>query len=110
MKLSQLERANEWEVSKWLEENIVELTPYQKQKLSDHEVLRFSPFYFYKRSEQRKVSILWRFSIILYPIYIIAILLFNPIKWILTGKWGYSQKFFDNFHAKWNRKMGFNNY
>lgn len=28
-----------------------------------------------------------------------------PIKWIFTGKWGYGQKFYDNFHAKWTTKL-----
>lgn len=106
MKLSQLEKASEFEVHKWLENSIVELTVYQKEKLIDDEIIRLSPFYFYKRPKKEKVSILWRLTLLIFPVYLLLIICLNPIKWIFTGKWGYGQKFLDNFHSKWVRKLG----
>jgi len=105
MKLSQLEKASPYHVQKWLEDNL-ELTPNQKRIMIERELIRFSPFEFYEWPKKEKVNILWRLTILFFPIYILIIILFNPIKWMLTGKWGYSQNFFDNFHAKWTRKLG----
>lgn len=105
MKLSRLERADEWEVRDWLLENIVELTPYQKEKLRDNETLRFAPYYFYKRPKKDKYSILWRVTLVVFPFYLLAIIIFNPIKWIFTGNWGYGRNFMDNFHYKWCKRL-----
>jgi hypothetical protein len=108
MKLSNLEKAPDYDVREWLEKEL-ELTPYQKEKVYDKEIIRFAPFYFYQRVKPKKVSFLWRITIIFYIIYIIAIVLFLPFKWIFTGTWGYGSGFIDNFHSKWVRKIGLKN-
>src|ERR1035437_6937480 len=104
MKLTNLEPARDYEVQEWLEKNL-NLTPYQKDKLRQEEIVRFAPFEFYKPRSKEKVSFFWRFTIIVFPIYLLLIFLFLPIKMIFTGKWGYGQKFYDNFHAKWTNKV-----
>lgn len=106
MKLSQLQKASDYDVQDWLEKSIRDLTPYQKQWIRNDELIRFAPFEFYQRPKKEKVNVLWRITILVFPIYILLLFLFSPIKWIVTGKWGYPQKFFDNFHAKWLRKLG----
>jgi hypothetical protein len=105
MKLSQLEKASNYHVENWLQEKLA-LTPYQRSKMINDELIRFSPFEFYQRPKKEKVSVLWRLTLPLFPIYVLIIIIINPIKWMITGKWGYNQKFFDNFHAKWTRKLG----
>ncbi len=105
MKLTQLERVDDFQVQKWLEKSI-DLTVYQKEKLRNNETIRFSPFYFYRRPEKQKINILWRLTIIIFPFYLLLIILFAPIKFIFTGKWGYGRNFIDNFHSKWVRKIG----
>jgi TRAP-type mannitol/chloroaromatic compound transport system permease small subunit len=104
MKLTNLKPASDYEVEKWLEKAF-DLTAYQKQKLRQEETVRFAPFNFYKRRNKEKVSILWRLTIFLVPIYILLVFLFMPIKMIFTGAWGYGQKFYDNFHARWMNKL-----
>ncbi len=105
MKLSRLERAPDYDVVKWLDKKL-NLTAYQKDKLSQEEIMRWSPFYFYKLPERKKVSILWRLTLPIFPIYLLLVVIFNPIKWMFTGKWGYGRNFIDNFHNKWVRKLG----
>lgn len=106
MKLSYLEQASDYDVEKWLTEEL-KLTPYQKELLLDREIVRFSPFYFYQRKKKEEVSALWRLTIIPFVIYYILAICFTPIKWLFTGKLGYGRNFIDNFHSKWVRKMGF---
>lgn len=107
MKFSQLQPAANYEVEKWLETSIRNLTDDQKRWIYNEEIVRFSPFQFYKRVKKEKPTILWRLSALFYPIYLILLILFNPIKWIFTGEWGYGEKFLDGFHYKWTRKIGF---
>lgn len=104
MKLSRLKRASNYEVEQWLIKSL-ELTPYQKEKLLDREIVRFGGFYFYNIEKEEKVSFLWRLTIILFPVYLLLIFCFLPVKWIFTGKWGYGRNFIDNFHSKWVRKL-----
>jgi hypothetical protein len=103
--LTDLQRVSDHEVCEWLEEKL-QLTPYQKQILIEREIVRFAPFYFYKWRNDKKVSLLWRLTIVIYPIYWLILFIGLPFKWIVTGKWGYGRKFFDNFHAKWVQKLG----
>lgn len=104
MKLSSLTPASDHEVEKWLKEKL-DLTDYQKEKLRDREIIRFAPFYFYKRAKPEKVGILWRLTIIFFAVYLILLFCSLPFKMIITGKWGYGRKFIDNFHNKWVRKL-----
>lgn len=104
MKLTNLEQANDFEVARWLEKEL-NLTPYQKEVLRDREVIRFSPFYFYKRKVYKKVSFLFRLTVVFIPIYYLLILIGLPFTWIFSGKWGYGQKFYDKFHAVWMNKL-----
>jgi hypothetical protein len=104
MKISYLERASDYEVRQWLEKEL-DLTPYQKQKLYDKEIIRFSPFYFYRDSKNKKSSILWRLTILVFPIYYLLAFCFLPINFIFTGKWGYGRDFIDKFHSVWVRKI-----
>lgn len=104
MKLTDLKHASDYEVNEWLEKSL-NLTPYQKDKLRQEEVVRFAPFEFYKLKNQEKISFLWRFTILVFPIYLLLAYSFLPIKMIFTGKWGYGQKSYDNFHTKWMNKL-----
>lgn len=104
MKLTRLKPASDYEVINWLEKEL-ELTPYQKGKMRDREIVRFSPFEFYKSRGKEKVSVLWRLTIIIFPFYWLIFLVGLPFRFLFTGKWGYGQKFFDNFHAVWIRKL-----
>ncbi len=69
------------------------------------ELVRFSPFEFYQDKDKEKVSPLWRLTIFFVPFYYIFIVGFLPLNMIFTGKWGYSQKFYDNFHGVWMKKL-----
>ncbi len=106
MKFSNLERANNYEVEKWLNDNL-ELTPRQQELLYDRELVRYSQFYFYKMNKTEKVSLFWRITIIPFIIYFILVICIVPIKWLFTGKLGYGRNFIDKFHSKWLRKIGF---
>lgn len=88
MNLLRYKRANDYEVRNWLINNIPELTKYQEEKIRDEEIIRFSPFYFYK--EPKKVNNpLIRLTIIFYPIVWLLLFIGLPINFIFTGKWGY---------------------
>lgn len=104
MKLHRYEKASDYEVQAWLEKNL-DLTPYQKEKIYNSELIRFAPFEFYKRRKE-KTSPIWRLSIIPWIPYIIILFTFLPFNWIFTGHWGYGDKLY-NFHSKWRNKIGF---
>ena len=89
MRLINLKRVSDHDVRKWIEDNVVEMTPYQKQRLHYDEVVRFAPFYFME--ERKKVkNVFVRFSVIfIIPIFIL-ILIGLPINFFITGEWGYS--------------------
>ena len=105
MKLTNLKPASDHKVQEWLEKSDLKLTTYQKECLRNSEMIRFSPFEFYTRRETEKVNFLWRLSIILIPIYYLFLLISLPIAFLIRGKWGYSQKFYDNFHSAWMHKL-----
>lgn len=104
MKLTRLTPASDYEVRKWLE-NTLDLTVYQKEKLRDSELIRFSPFYFYKKRPKAKTNIFWRLTIVLIPFYYLILFCLLPFMFLFTGRWGYSQKFYDKFHAYWMNKL-----
>lgn len=107
MNLSNLRRASDWEVEKWLKDNL-DLTPYQEEKLTDNETVRFSPFYFYQHVKAPKAAIIWRLTLPFYCLYWLILLMSLPMAFIFTGKWGYGRGFYDKFYAPWHRKIGLN--
>jgi hypothetical protein len=98
--LSNLERASDHEVERWLEEEL-KLTPYQKSKLKNEGIIRHSFIYFYKDKSSKKSSFLWRLTIIPYVFYYITLFCFLPINFLITSRWGYGRNFMDKFHSKW---------
>lgn len=107
MKLTKLKQSNDYDVHKWLEEEL-ELSPYQKSKMRKSEMLRYSKFYFYEDNKEEKPFLLWRLTLPLIPIYIISIWAFSLCKWIFTGNNTISQNFLHNFHYKWMNKLNIN--
>jgi hypothetical protein len=107
MGFSRLKKASDYEVNDWLVKKL-DLTPYQKSKLRDDEIVRFSPFTFMKNRQKEKVSFLWRTTILLIPFYILLVWTYNPIQFIFSGKWGISSKFLDSFHYPWMNKINLN--
>lgn len=102
MKLINLKRTSDWEVIKWLEKSIPELTAYQKQKIRDNEIVRFAPFYFYER--RKKVNnVFVRLSVIFVPIAWILLVVGIPFNFFATGKWGYSKI---EWFSKWTSACG----
>ena len=77
MNISNLKRASHYDVRKWLE-NKLELTTRQKEKLycDGDELLRFSKYHFYERTE-KQTNLLWRITILIYPIYLSIIFFFT---------------------------------
>ena len=102
MNFRNLEKANYREVEEWLKKSSLNLTDYQKRKLWDDEIIRFSPFEFYKN--KKSVTNIWlRFSIIFLPIIWVLLFIFLPLTFILTGSWGYGKKF--NWILNWMDKV-----
>lgn len=103
MNLRNKTKASDYEVRKWIEESIPELTKYQKTKIYQDEMVRFSPFYFYK--DKKKVNSIWlRLSIILLPVVWLSLVVFMPINFMFTGKWGYGKKM--NWFLSWIDRLG----
>lgn len=104
---SRLEQASNYEVEKWLDEKIVGLTDYQKKRISDDEIVRFSDFEFYKQTVFKPVSILWRLTMPFFFLLWILLFIGLPFSFLVIGEWGYNQKFIDKFYARWMRKLNF---
>lgn len=107
MKLSRLKPATDYDVRKWIEESIPELTAYQKQRILLDDVVRLAPFCFYKKPDfkKEKVTFWWRFTIFLVPVYVLLIALFVLLKFVITGDKYLPQTYLDNFHYPWMRKL-----
>ena len=103
MNLHNLQKVPDYRVKKWLEESIRDLTPYQKQKIFDDEIIRFSPFEFYEK--RKVVSSFWiRLTIIFIPFVWLLLFIGLPFKFIVTGQWGYGKKML-NWYDKWVSKV-----
>ena len=103
MRLYDLQKVWDSDVVKWLEDNIPELTAYQKEKIRDKEIVRFAPFYFMKRTKKVN-NILTRFSVVLLLPVLILLIIGLPINFFITGKWGYSEKM--RWYGKWVSACG----
>lgn len=97
------EKAWDSEVSDWLFKSIPELTPYQREKIRDKEIVRFAPFEFYKRRKKVNNPLL-RITIIFFPIVILLLIVSLPVMFMFTGRWGYSTKRLDWF-SKWKHSL-----
>lgn len=84
--------------------NLVELSPYQKEKLNCRDHL---PFAVLKYERPVKVRPLWRLTAPLYFVYILlSVLIIHPIRWIAIGttsvngnEWHY------RLYVWWSRKL-----
>lgn len=102
MNFRNIKKASTYEVESWLKKSIVELTPYQKNKMQEDEIVRFSPFEFYK--EKEVTSNIWiRLSVIFLPILWGLLFVFMPLTFIFTGRWGYGKNF--NWILNWMDKV-----
>ncbi|AMR34175.1 hypothetical protein A0256_23340 [Mucilaginibacter sp. PAMC 26640] len=98
---SNLRKASHFEVQDWLIKEL-ELTPYQKSKLYDKEIVRFSPFDFFKYKRKTK-SLLWRFTLPIYPVIWVLLVISSPIVYLITGRWGYETRY-----IQWFRNWAYN--
>jgi len=104
MKLSKLEKARDYEINEWLQKNL-QLTPYQCDLLRDKELVRFSSFYYYKIKKRQKVSFLWRFTLLVYPLWWLLLVVLSFFKFLVTGEFGYSSEFLDKYLHYWQNKI-----
>jgi len=104
MNLSNLKRANNSDVEKWFLKSIPEITPYQRSIIDENEIIRTSPYYFFK--SKKYVSNVWlRFSLFALLIVFIILIIGLPFTFFITGKWGYDYEKIKWFH-KWSDKCG----
>lgn len=104
MNIHNLQKVNDMEVQEWFLKNIPEISPYQKEKIRDMELFRFSPFTYFKRRKSVN-NMFFRLTIILFPIVALLLFISLPFGFIFTGEWGYSYeklKWFD----KWKNSIG----
>jgi hypothetical protein len=102
MNLINLKRVSDYKVQEWLEKKIPELTPYQKQKIYDYEIVRFAPFYFMERRKKTN-NIFMRLSIIfMLPVFLLLIVGL-PFNFFITGSWGYKKL---KWFSKWTSSCG----
>lgn len=83
-------------IDKELKSRGTELNPYQKEVLlgewsGEYGRLPFEAFV-WGRDDERKVSFLWRLSVIPLGIWLALLFLFMPVKWLITGNPFYSSE------------------
>lgn len=104
MKIINLQKVSDYKIEEWLEKNIKNLTPYQKEWIRNEEIVRFAPFYFMQRRKKTK-NILLRFSIIfMFPIFLLLIIGL-PFNFFITGNWGYNYEKM-KWYSKWATSCG----
>jgi hypothetical protein len=104
MRLVNLKEVSEYEVYEWLKTEI-ELTERQKEHIQENEIFRFSPFYFSKKYETKRVNLLLRLSIVLIPIVYILLIVGMFFNFLIFGKWYYEAKHIRWF-PEWLNKIG----
>ena len=90
MNLCNLEKVWDYEVESWLIDSIPEITVYQKECITNDYLVKSAPFVFMRKPKPRGTNILFRLSIV--PLLFVLLLLICtlPLKYILSGNWGYS--------------------
>lgn len=96
-------KAPDYQVREWIEEEFT-LTSDQKRVARNKESIRFSPFEFYTRRPRIK-NIFIRFTVILMPIVWGILFVGLPFKFIISGQWGYGNKFM-RFFDSWRSNIG----
>lgn len=109
MQFNQLKEATPQDVRQWIENNIPELTNYQKQEIVDEEIGRWTDeLVFFKYKQSKKVKFWWRLTVIFFPFAWAMLFIGLPFNMILTGKWGYHKKFVGKFWSSWMEKLELN--
>ena len=104
MNFSNYEKVDKYKVNEWLYKSIKELTPYQKRKISEDEIVRWCPYEFFEK-RKKVTNLWWRLSIIFFPFVWIYLIFSLPFKFIFTGTWGYDNKFLETYD-KWVTNVG----
>ncbi len=99
-----LQKVSDYKINQWLENNIRELTKYQKECIRDEEIVRFAPFEFYEPKKKTN-SVILRLSIILMPFVFIILMIGLPFNFIITGRWGYKYEKI-KWYSDWCHKCG----
>jgi len=103
MKLINLKQVSDHKVNKWLEDNIAELTAYQKERIRNDEMVRWAPFKFYER--RKKVDSIWiRISALFIPLAWTVLVIGLPFDFLITGTWGYNKI---DWFSNWSSACGF---
>ena len=102
--LHNYKKAPDYKVREWIEKSIPDLTPYQKRKMLEDEVIRFAPFEFMER--RKRASSFWlRLTVIFMPWVWLVLFLWLPFNFVIKGSWGYkynTMKWFDT----WRNNVG----
>ena len=104
MRLINLEKIHDIDVYRWLDENIPEITQYQKREMREREIVRFNSIYFMRERKKTK-NVFLRFSIIfILPVFLL-LLLGIPFYYFATGEWGYKHGMM-KWYSKWVNSCG----
>lgn len=101
MNLFSLKRASTLDVERYFTEEL-KLSPYQKEKA--HDVFRESPYYFYESKEKTK-SVWVRSTIFAWFVAFVLLVIFLPVNFIITGRWGYDDKKI-RWYINWTDSLG----
>lgn len=102
--LTRVKKAGQYNVKNWLVKEL-NLTRDQVILMDNKELIRFGKYEFYEYKQEKKVSPLWRITLIPYGISILLLYLGLPINFLFTGRWGYHNKLMDIMRS-WNKKIG----
>lgn len=102
--LHNYKKAADYKVKEWIEKSIPDLTPYQKKKMYDNEVIRFAPFDFMER--RKRITNIWiRLSVIFMPWVWLVLFIGLFFNFIIKGSWGYKYKSIEWFDT-WRTNVG----
>lgn len=84
----------------------VELGDYRAQKIKEW-LGNSREFYIVSRKEKERTSVWLRLTLPLWFAFLILSILFLPIQFLFTGRWGYThKKGIGKLYSKWSRKLG----
>jgi hypothetical protein len=100
-----LEPASNQEVERYLEREL-QLTSQQRDLMFHNEVLRSSGYKFYKYRTKPPTTFAWRMTMPFYGAFVLLLILSQPFRFLVLGRWYFKESFLDKILRPWKAKLG----
>ena len=107
MEMFNVKKTSTYDVRKWIEEIVPEITAYQNSKLWEEEwydKVRYSEYVLYKKQKKKTPNFFLRLTMPFAWLIWLIMLVCLPVNYIITGDWKYDHRIYD-YIFKWMDKV-----